>query len=211
MKRLDDAIASGDPIHAIIRNTGINQDGKTQGIAVPSSKAQYELINNLYASAKIDPHTVSYVEAHGTGTEVGDTAELDSISRAFYGCNDRQGPLYVGSVKSNIGHLESCSGLASLIKVVLALQNCVIPPSINFEEPKKSLSGHLSRLIVSTSPYSSPDSVRIDGFLLGTSSECTLAKDLSSSNSICFREQLRIWRDKCPLYLGVVRYPWLRR
>ena len=149
LKRLEDAIASGDPIHAVVRNTGVNQDGKTQGIALPSSEAQRELITSVYRSANIDPQSVSFVEAHGTGTEVGDKAELDSICEVFCKGKDRRGPLYVGSIKSNIGHLESCSGLAGIIKAVLALQHRVIPPNVNFEEAKESLSGLMSHFTVS--------------------------------------------------------------
>lgn len=149
LKRLDDALKSGDSIRAIVRNTGVNQDGKTPGIAVPSSEAQQKLMSSLYLSTGIDPNKVCYVEAHGTGTEVGDAAELESISQVFCGRNDREFPLYVGSVKSNIGHLESCSGLASVIKAVLSLENCCIPPNADFRDAKKNMSGRLSKKIVS--------------------------------------------------------------
>ena len=123
-------------VRAIIRNTGVNQDGKTQGITVPSSDSQQALIRSVYASAGIDPREVGYVEAHGTGTEVGDAAEMETLAKVFGRCGPHQDPLYVGSVKSNIGHLENASGLAGLIKTVLVLENAVIPPNHGLKELK---------------------------------------------------------------------------
>ena len=137
LKRLDDALNEGFDVRAIIRNTGVNQDGKTPGITVPSSKAQQALISSVYASAGIDPSQVGYVEAHGTGTEAGDAAEMETIARVFCGGKSRPGSLYVGSVKSNIGHLENVSGLAGLIKSVLMLENAVIPLNSGLNETRK--------------------------------------------------------------------------
>ena len=140
LKRLDDALRAGDHVRAVIRNTAINQDGKTNGITLPSQKAQESLQQSVYRSAGLDPLRIRYVEAHGTGTAVGDLAELQGIANVFCG-NGRlsQDSLFVGSVKSNIGHLESSSGLASLIKTVLILEKGYIPPNADFQTKKKEL------------------------------------------------------------------------
>ena len=137
LKRLDDAIQARSPVRAIIRNTAVNQDGKTTGIIHPNEKAQEELMRSVYASAGIEPREVGYVEAHGTGTLAGDLAETQAIAEVF--CVDRDSSLCVGSIKSNIGHTESASGLAGLIKAVLVLEKGVIPPNADFREPKPDL------------------------------------------------------------------------
>ena len=139
LKRLDDALLARDPIRAIIRNTGVNQDGKTNGILLPSSESQQALVRSLYDAIEIDPCTVAYVEAHGTGTAAGDSAEIDSISKVFCDNNRSETPVYVGSVKANIGHLESASGLAGIIKTVMAMEKRLIPPVPNILVLKKNL------------------------------------------------------------------------
>lgn len=139
LKRLDDALGAGDHVRAIIRNTAINQDGKTNGITLPSRKAQESLQRSVYRSAGLDPINIRYVEAHGTGTAAGDLAELQGIANVFCGNRLLQDSLFVGSVKSNIGHLESSSGLASLIKTVLILEKGYIPPNADFLTKKKEL------------------------------------------------------------------------
>ena len=137
LKRLKDAQEAGDPIRAIIRGTGVNQDGKTSGITLPNQEAQQSLIRSVYLRAGLDPKDTGYVEAHGTGTVAGDTTEVKSIVNSF--CTGRKTPLYVGSIKSNIGHLESASGIAGLIKAILALEKGFIPPNVNLEDVKKEL------------------------------------------------------------------------
>ncbi|KAK3174023.1 putative PKS/NRPS-like protein biosynthetic cluster [Lepraria neglecta] len=139
LKRLDDALNAGDSIRAVIRNTSVNHDGKTKGITLPSAKAQETLQRTTYQQAGLDPCTVQYMEAHGTGTAAGDVAELQGIAQAF--CKNRppSNPLYIGSIKSNIGHLESSSGLAGLIKTVLMLERGYLLPNADFQEPKSEL------------------------------------------------------------------------
>nr|Q50LG3.1 RecName: Full=Highly reducing polyketide synthase AFT9-1; Short=HR-PKS AFT9-1; AltName: Full=AF-toxin biosynthesis protein 9-1 [Alternaria alternata]BAD97694.1 Aft9-1 [Alternaria alternata] len=137
MKRLDDAVRCHDPIRAVILDAVINQDGYTAGITLPSSEAQAQLERKALNRVGLKPQEVAYIEAHGTGTAAGDAAELDALSSVF--CVDRDLPLYVGSVKSNIGHLEAASGMAALIKATLMLENEAIPPSINFSRPKENL------------------------------------------------------------------------
>ena len=132
IKPLKDALAAGDPIRAVIRNTVVNQDGRTAGLTMPSSEAQISMIRSAYAEAGLDPRYTSYVEAHGTGTKVGDPIEARSIATVLAEARDASAPLILGSVKTNIGHLESASGLAGLIKAILSLETGMIPPSINF-------------------------------------------------------------------------------
>lgn len=137
LKRLDDALQSKDPIRAIICNTAINQDGKTFGITLPSVEAQEFLERSVFEEADIDPLDMHYVEAHGTGTTAGDLVEMQAIANVL--CKNRERPLYVGSIKSNIGHLESSSGLAGVIKAVLVLEKELIPPNSDFVVAKAGL------------------------------------------------------------------------
>ncbi|KAL4788849.1 hypothetical protein BDV19DRAFT_62188 [Aspergillus venezuelensis] len=137
LKRLSDALRDGDPIRAIIRESGLNQDGRTETITTPSEAAQVLLMQDCYSRAGLDPIHTQYIEAHGTGTPTGDLIECRAIAAAFHlRPND---PLRIGSVKTNIGHTEPVSGLASLIKVILAMEKGKIPPSINFKKPHPSL------------------------------------------------------------------------
>ncbi|RAL14312.1 type I polyketide synthase [Aspergillus homomorphus CBS 101889] len=129
IKRLDDAVAAGDTVRAIIRSSSSNQDGKTPGILQPSKDAQVRLICDTYKKAALDMGMTRYFEAHGTGTPVGDPIETRAIGSAFHDYRSRGEPLYVGSVKSNIGHLEGASGIAGLIKAVLILEKGIIPPN----------------------------------------------------------------------------------
>lgn len=137
IKRLHDALRDGDTIRAIIRNTGVNQDGRTPGITQPSKTAQEANIKETYSAAGLDLDTTQFFEAHGTGTQIGDSIEAAAISAAFKRAKDN--PLYIGAVKSNIGHLESGSGVASLIKTVLVLEKGLIPPNLWFEQPNKGI------------------------------------------------------------------------
>ncbi|KAH8651356.1 reducing type I polyketide synthase [Xylariales sp. PMI_506] len=134
IKRLDDAIRDGDPIHAVIAQTALNQDGKTQTITSPSQCAQEDLMKLCYDRAGLDPAETAYIEAHGTGTQAGDPTEAAAIHNVMCKGRRRENPLYLASVKTNIGHLETASGFAAIIKVALALKKGLIPPSINFEE-----------------------------------------------------------------------------
>lgn len=139
IKPLTDAIADGDPIRAIIRNTAVNQDGRTAGLTMPNRDAQISLMQEAYAQARIDPQHTQYVEAHGTGTKIGDPIEVEAIGAALAGSGHRSEPLFVGSIKSNIGHLESASGLAGMIKTILCLEKSLIPPNADFENANVDL------------------------------------------------------------------------
>jgi phthiocerol/phenolphthiocerol synthesis type-I polyketide synthase C len=134
LKRLKDALAQGDPIVAVVRGTGVNSDGRTKGLALPSPAAQELLLRRVYATAGIDPVEVAYVEAHGTGTIAGDRAECTAIGNVFGAGRRSNQPCLIGSVKTNIGHLEPAAGMAGIIKAVLSLQNREIPPSLHLRK-----------------------------------------------------------------------------
>jgi acyl transferase domain-containing protein len=136
---LKTAIADGDPIRGVLRGTGINQDGKTPGITVPSGIAQEDLIRSVYQTASLDPQHTTYVEAHGTGTPTGDPIEARAISRVFNEKARRAGPLLIGSIKTNIGHLEGASGVAGVIKTVLMLERGKILPNLNYKKPNDKI------------------------------------------------------------------------
>jgi acyl transferase domain-containing protein len=141
LKKLSDAMRDGDDIRAVIRGSGVGQDGKTNGILLPSSRAQQQLAASLYEKAGIDPQSVGYIEAHGTGTQAGDAAEIKSIREVFIGDQQRrESPLFVGSVKGNLGHSESTSGLAGIIKAVLCLEKSLIPPVAELVALKEDVS-----------------------------------------------------------------------
>lgn len=133
IKRLADAQRDGDPIHAVIIGSGVNQDGRTNGITVPNPDAQVSLIERVCTEAGITPGSLQYVEAHGTSTPVGDPLEANALARALAIGREPGAETYVGSVKTNIGHTEAAAGVAGLIKTVLSLKHRIIPPHINLE------------------------------------------------------------------------------
>ncbi|MGE3402707.1 MAG: SDR family NAD(P)-dependent oxidoreductase, partial [Vicinamibacterales bacterium] len=147
LKRLADAERDGDPILAVLRGSAINQDGASSGLTVPNGPAQQQVIRKALENAGIDPADVSYVEAHGTGTALGDPIEARSLGEV-YGRSRTGAPLLVGSVKSNIGHLEGAAGVASLIKAVLALQRASIPPTLHVSSPSAAIDWKAARLEV---------------------------------------------------------------
>lgn len=150
LKRLNDAIAAGDPIRAIIRESVLNQDGKTETLTSPSQAAQEALMRDCYAKAGLEPFRTQYFEAHGTGTPTGDPIEAAAIASVFQSHRRKEEALRIGSVKTNIGHTEATSGLASVIKVVMAMEKGVLPPSINFKKPNPQLTLDEWRLKVVT-------------------------------------------------------------
>ncbi len=130
LRRLSDALARHDPILGVIRGTAWNQDGKSGGLTAPNGAAQERVIRAALADARLSPDQISYVEAHGTGTALGDPIELAALGRVFDTAT-RQHPLLVGSVKTNIGHLEAAAGMPSVMKVLLAMQHEKIPPHLH--------------------------------------------------------------------------------
>ncbi|WP_139487904.1 type I polyketide synthase [Brevibacillus dissolubilis] len=139
LKPLSKAIKDRDNIFAVIKGSAVNQDGSSVGITAPNAVAQEEVIVRAWQEAGIAPQTITYVEAHGSGTKLGDPIEIEGLARAFGRYTDRKQFCAVGSVKSNIGHLDSSAGIAGLVKTVLSLRNKEIPPSLHFNRPNRKI------------------------------------------------------------------------
>src|ERR1700761_2981491 len=131
LKRLSDALRDGDSVLALVRGSAVNQDGPSSGQTVPSGPAQQAVLRAALASARLEPSEIDYIEAHGTGTALGDPIELDALS-AVFGQRDDAAPLVLGSVKTNLGHLENSAGIAGFIKTVLSMNHGYIPPHLHF-------------------------------------------------------------------------------
>jgi len=139
LKRLPEAIAAGDSIAAVIKGSAVNNDGAAKvGYTAPSISGQAAVIAEALAVAEVEPETIGYIEAHGTGTPLGDPIEIAALNQVFRGSNSK-GTCAIGSVKTNIGHLDTAAGIAGLIKTVLALQQRQIPPSLHFYEPNPEI------------------------------------------------------------------------
>src|SRR6185295_2425021 len=140
LKRLSEAVADGDPIHAVIRGSAYNNDGAQKvGYTAPSVDGQAEAIALAQAVAGVEPESISYVEAHGSGTPLGDPIEVAALTRAFRAGTERKRFCAIGSIKTNVGHLEAAAGVAGLIKTVLALEHRTLPPSLHFETPNPQI------------------------------------------------------------------------
>ncbi|MBW9154571.1 non-ribosomal peptide synthetase/type I polyketide synthase [Clostridium estertheticum] len=150
LKPLEKAIADKNEIYSVIKSTGSNQDGHTDGIAVPNGEQQEILLKETCKKANIDPSDIGYMEAHGTGTAVGDPIEANAIGNVIKVGRENKPDCIIGSVKPNIGHLEPVSGIASLIKVSLMMGNKKIPPNINFKKANHKINFSKLRLKVST-------------------------------------------------------------
>ncbi|KAJ3519480.1 hypothetical protein NM208_g14113 [Fusarium decemcellulare] len=169
VKLLDDAIRDNNPIRAIIRNTGTNSDGRSQsGMMAPNSSAHEALMRKVYADIGLDPCKTAFVECHGTGTPTGDPIETTAVGNVF-----GEHGVYIGSVKPNVGHSEGASGITSLIKGVLSLENSTIPPNIKFSKPNPKIPFGEKKLKVPTKPEEWPAGrdrrVSINSFGIGGS------------------------------------------
>ena len=139
LKRLDDAVNEGDFIHAVIKGSAINNDGSLKvGFTAPRVDGQAKAISSALQMADVEPQTITYIEAHGTGTPLGDPIEIAALKKVFQDCTER-GYCGVGSVKTNVGHLDAAAGVTGLIKTVLSLQHSVLPPSLHFQTPNPQL------------------------------------------------------------------------
>ncbi|GAB4582346.1 polyketide synthase Pks13 [Nocardia sp. IFM 10818] len=172
LKRLADAERDGDKIYAVIKGSAVNNDGRSNGLLAPNPDAQADVLRRAYRDAGIAPSTVDYIEAHGTGTLIGDPIEADALGRVVGRGRDADKPALLGSAKSNFGHLESGAGAASLAKVIMALQNNVIPPSVNYAGPNPYIPWEQVRLQVVAEPtefprYSGKATIGVSGFGFG--------------------------------------------
>ncbi|KAL7621887.1 hypothetical protein AAE478_007387 [Parahypoxylon ruwenzoriense] len=183
VKRLTDAIRDGNPIRAVIRGTAANSDGKSQAMLVPRGEALEELMRKVYADAGLNPSDTAFVECHGTGTPVGDPIETSAIGEVF-----GEDGIYIGSVKPNIGHCEGSSGLAGLIKAVLALENKTIPPNIKFNTPNPKIPFKQKRLTVPTKPTPFPSNkaqrISVNSFGIGGSNAHVIVESFPRSNGV---------------------------
>jgi len=159
LKRISDALAAGDPILAVLRGSAVNHGGRSSGLTAPNKLAQEAVLRQALQNAKVQPEAVSYIEAHGTGTQLGDPIEVGALTTVFG--SSRSEPLWIGSVKTNIGHLEPASGIAGLIKVVLSLQEKQIPPSLHFKTPNPFIDWDASPVRVPTQcvPWSAKERI----------------------------------------------------
>ncbi|MBW4633663.1 MAG: amino acid adenylation domain-containing protein [Iphinoe sp. HA4291-MV1] len=147
LKRLSDALADGDCIHAIIRGSAINNDGSLKvGYTAPSVEGQAAVISEAQAIAGIDAETITYIEAHGTGTVLGDPIEIAALTEAFGAKTQKKNFCAIGALKTNVGHLDAAAGVAGLIKTILALKHKLLPPTLNFEKPNPKID-------ISNSPF----------------------------------------------------------
>jgi phthiocerol/phenolphthiocerol synthesis type-I polyketide synthase D len=156
LKRLADARRDGDRVLAVLAGSAVGSDGRSNGLVAPNGEAQRDLLRNAYAAAGVDPASVGYVEAHGTGTPLGDPVEARALGEVLGLDRPAGRPLLIGSVKSNIGHLEAAAGVAGLIKAVLALSRRQIPPTAHFAEPSPHIAFGELGLAVPAKPVSWP-------------------------------------------------------
>ncbi len=153
LKRLDDALNDGDTIHAVVRGTAINNDGSNKvGFLAPSVDGQSAAISEAIDLADVDPESIGFIECHGTGTEIGDPIEVAALTQAFQAHTGKTNYCALGSVKTNIGHLDTAAGVAALIKACLALDNGIIPPTVHFKEPNPKIGFEGSPFFVNGEP-----------------------------------------------------------
>ncbi len=180
LKRLADAQRDGDPVLAVVRGSAVNQDGASSGLTVPNGRAQERVIREALKRSGVEPKDVAYLEAHGTGTSLGDPIEMEAAGAAFGSGREPGRPLYVGAVKTNLGHLEAAAGIAGLIKVVLALQKPVIPRQLHFVRPNPHIPWERLPLRVAAEPVPWPAGPRIAGVsafsFAGTNAHVVLAE-----------------------------------
>ncbi|KKY13504.1 putative hybrid pks nrps [Diplodia seriata] len=219
LKPLSAALADGDDIECIIRGTGVNSDGRTKGIAMPSAEAQAALIRETYRRAGLDPvaDRCQYFECHGTGTQAGDPVEAQAIANTFFPDSQErgEGKLYVGSIKTIIGHLEGCAGLAGVLKASLAVQNRTVPANMHFTKLNPKVEPFYQNLeILRTSigwpeVSSGPRRVSVNSFGFGGTNAHAIVESYDG-------EKQEITRDptsdcfRCPLVFSARTEPSLR-
>lgn len=211
MKRLSEAMEDGDNIYAVIKGSAINNDGSIKvSYTAPSVDGQAEVIAEAQAVAGIDPESVSYIEAHGTGTSLGDPIEVAALSKVFSESTSRKRFCSIGSVKTNIGHLDSASGVAGFIKTVLALKHKEIPPSINYEKPNPKIDFENSPFFVNSSlrKWTSTDGPRragVSSFGVGGTNAHVILEETPEFEPAADtgREQLLVLSAKTPAALDM--------
>ncbi|WP_084675934.1 type I polyketide synthase [Caballeronia insecticola] len=192
LKPLERALADGDTIHAVIAGSGVNSNGHSHGgISVPTTAMQAELLRTVYRRAGVDPRSLAYLEAHGTGTAVGDPIEARALMEAVAEGRPIDDPLLIGSVKTNVGHLETASGMAGLFKAILCLKHGAVPRSLHFETPNPAIDfeGGRLRVVDRFTPLSrregSPLTIGVNSFGFGgTNAHVVLAEAVSTAKPV---------------------------
>lgn len=182
LKPLSRALLDRDRIHAVLCATAINQDGHTSTITVPSMDAQIAMLRNVCSVANVDPSQIGYVEAHGTGTPIGDPIEANAIGRVFGGGRTPDRPCLMGSIKTNIGHLEPAAGVVGLIKAALCVREGEIPPSLNFKNPNSHIDFNKLGIKVQSELTAWPDMpgsriAAVNSFGFGGTNACAIVRE----------------------------------
>ncbi|GAA4115542.1 hypothetical protein GCM10022393_15690 [Aquimarina addita] len=201
LKSYEQAVKDGDRIYALINGTGVNQDGQTNGITVPNRDSQVALMRQVYSECGVDAKDIDYVEAHGTGTPVGDPLEFGAINEVMSENRDPKDKLFVGSVKSNIGHLEAGAGVAGLIKAALCLHKNQVPANLHFNTPNPELNYENSVLKVPTSLEQLPEAkesyASINSFGFGGTNAHVLLKQIAKEDK---KEKAKLKKENSFLF-----------
>ncbi|MGV0594406.1 polyketide synthase Pks13 [Mycolicibacterium porcinum] len=216
LKRVSDARRDGDQILAVIAGSAINHDGRSNGLLAPNPDAQEAVLRKAYKDAGINPRTVDYIEAHGTGTILGDPIEADALGRVVGRGRDADKPALLGAVKSNLGHLESAAGAASLAKMTLSLANDKLPPSINYAGPNPYIDFDKEHLKVNDTVsewprYSGHAIAGVSGFGFGGANAHLVLREVLPSDLVEPQPEPEVVEDKPAaddanaVYVGGVR------
>ncbi|OHX68065.1 type I polyketide synthase [Flammeovirga pacifica] len=204
LKPLSKAIKDGDDIYATIKGTAVNSDGYTEdGFTVPNPTAQTDMLRQAYKNAKVEPSQVAFVEAHGTGTKVGDPIETSAFGNVFSEGRDQEKPLIIGSVKSNMGHLEAAAGIAGIIKLALSIKNKQIPKNLHFETPNPGIKFDEWKLKVPTQLMDWPSEQIIGGinsFGAGGTNAHAVLEGYTKENNEVENKEKALLEDDISLY-----------
>ncbi|EAZ91774.1 type I polyketide synthase [Crocosphaera chwakensis] len=209
LKRLEDAIADRDCIYAVIKGSAMNNDGAMKvGYTAPSETGQVKVIKAAQMMAEVDPDTITYIEAHGTGTALGDPIEVSAMTEAFRSGTDKKGFCAIGSVKTNVGHLDAAAGITGFIKAVLAVKHGLLPPSLHFDQPNPQIDFENSPFYVNTTlrkwqPKEMPRRAGVSSFGIGGTNVHVILEEAPSlpQNSISRSHQLLLLSAKTPTAL----------
>lgn len=186
LKPLSKALENNDQIYAVITGSAVNQDGKTNGLTAPNGLLQEEVLKSAYRNANIEAKNISYIECHGTGTYLGDPIEVQALGSVINENRHKESPCWIGSVKTNLGHLEPAAGIASIIKVALALKNSKIPPHRNFSQPNPYIGFSkynlaIPQVLLDWPKYGMNRIAGISGFGFGGTNAHVVLRDLSEN------------------------------